>query len=56
MPYDLTNAVVGIRTAVESGEISEERIDESVRKILSKKFDMGVIAVESGETTTETVQ
>ena len=37
MPADLKLAVDGIRKAVESGEINEERINESVRKILEVK-------------------
>ncbi|MGN0593199.1 MAG: glycoside hydrolase family 3 N-terminal domain-containing protein [Ruminococcus sp.] len=56
MPYDLSNAFYGVRTAVEEERISEERIDESVRKILNKKYELGVIAIESNETSTETVQ
>ena len=54
MPYDLTNAFLGVKSAVEEGEITEKRIDESVRKILTQKYDLGVIAVESDETTTQT--
>lgn len=54
MPYDLTNAFFGVKSAVEEGEITEERIDESVRKILTKKYDLGAIAVEPKETTTQT--
>lgn len=56
MPYDLSNAVIGVRDAIETGEITEERINESVRKILSKKYELGVLAVEVEETTTETIQ
>ena len=37
MPADLKLAVDGIRKAVESGEINEERINESVRKIIEVK-------------------
>lgn len=37
MPADLKLAINGITKAVESGEITEERINESVRKILEVK-------------------
>ena len=37
MPPDLDSAVGAIEAAVKNGEISEERIDESVKKILAKK-------------------
>ena len=36
-PKDLREAVAGIEDAVENGIISEERIDESVRRILKVK-------------------
>ncbi|MBQ8688425.1 MAG: hypothetical protein IJ512_07770 [Ruminococcus sp.] len=52
MPYDLSNAVTSVRNAIEAGDITEERINESVRKILLKKCAMGIIAVEIEETTT----
>ena len=38
MPTDLDRAFNGILTAVQDGEISEERIDESVRRILMLKL------------------
>lgn len=38
MPTDLDRAFNGILTAVQSGEISEDRIDESVRRILILKL------------------
>lgn len=37
MPNDLQAAYEGIMKAYEDGQLNEERIDESVRKILSKK-------------------
>ena len=43
MPYDIADAVSGLETAVESGRISAERIDESVLKILEKKEESGLI-------------
>jgi beta-N-acetylhexosaminidase len=39
MPDDLESAVEGIRSAVDSGELSEERIDESVLRILTVKAE-----------------
>lgn len=44
MPNDLSAAVDGIEQAVGSGRISEERIDESVLKILEKKEQMGLLS------------
>ncbi len=54
MPYDLNNAVSGVRNAVADGEITEERLNESVRKILTKKYEMGIIDIVIKETTTST--
>lgn len=51
MPYDLENAVDGILNAVSSGDITEERINESVRKILTQKHSMGLISLNSNEMT-----
>lgn len=38
MPEDFRLAVQGVRDAVQNGEISEERIDESVRRIIKVKL------------------
>lgn len=43
MSPDTAEAVSGIIAAVESGEIDEERIDESVRRILRVKIEKGII-------------
>lgn len=43
MPYDLRIAVDGVEKAVKSGKIKEERIDESVVRILEKKQEMGLL-------------
>lgn len=43
MPNSLEEAVEGLISAVNSGRIDFERIDESVMKILQKKFDMGIL-------------
>lgn len=40
MPYDFESARDGILKAVQSGTVSEERIDESVRRILRVKMGM----------------
>ena len=40
MPADFNVAYQGVLAAVQSGEISEERIDESVEKILKTKIGM----------------
>lgn len=44
IPHDLGEAYQGILDAVKSGTLSEERIDESVYRILSAKLRWGVIA------------
>lgn len=43
MPEDLSAAVSGLENAVKSGEISEDRIDESVMRILRVKRNRGLI-------------
>ena len=42
MPVSLTDAESAIKAALSSGELSEERIDLSVRRILMKKFASGL--------------
>ena len=42
MPPDLAVAVAGVRDAVAAGEITEERLDESVRRILAQKAKRGL--------------
>lgn len=42
-PDDVETAVSAVCGAVESGDISEERIDESVRRILSLKVKKGLV-------------
>ncbi|MDE5582768.1 MAG: glycoside hydrolase family 3 protein [Ruminococcus sp.] len=42
MPDDLVSAVGAVCSAVENGDISEERIDESVTRILNRKFEIGL--------------
>lgn len=43
MPSDIASAVNAIEGAVLSGTISEERINDSVLRILAKKYEMGLI-------------
>ena len=42
-PTDIDTAVDSIVQAVESGDITEDRIDESVRRILSLKAEKGLL-------------
>jgi beta-N-acetylhexosaminidase len=43
MPQDLESSVSSVVSAVNSGEISEERIDESVTRILNQKEELGLL-------------
>ena len=43
MPADAPAAMEGLYEAVQNGQISQERIDESVRRILACKLEMGLI-------------
>ena len=43
MPEDLDAAVAGLLEAIGSGELTEERIDESVLRILETKLRAGII-------------
>ncbi len=42
MPADLQAAVAGVKAAVKAGTISEERIEESVLRILEAKIEAGI--------------
>lgn len=44
MPEDLDAAVEGVMAALEAGELTEQRIDESVTRILSLKLEQGIIS------------
>ncbi|WHH58765.1 beta-N-acetylhexosaminidase [Petroclostridium sp. X23] len=48
MPQDLENTFPYILDQVKNGEISEQRIDSSVEKILSLKIKRGIISNETG--------
>ena len=43
MPADYRAAVEDVIQAVKDGDISQERIDESVMRILEKKYELGLI-------------
>ncbi len=43
MPEDMEAAVGGILSALEDGDITEERINESVLRILAAKLEAGII-------------
>nr|WP_245975466.1 glycoside hydrolase family 3 protein [Oceanobacillus chungangensis] len=47
MPVGLEEVVNGLLDAVEKGEITENRIEESVRRILTLKINRGVIKTEN---------
>src|SRR6185436_14378624 len=41
-PTDADAAVRGLQAAVQSGRITEQRLDVSVRKVLAAKYDLGL--------------
>lgn len=43
MPPSMTEAVSGVKAAVASGELTEERINQSVRRILTQKAKRGIL-------------
>ena len=43
MPADLMEAMAGVKKAVEEGRLHEERIHASLERILSLKYDMGLL-------------
>lgn len=49
MPADLEEAVNGVLEAVESGDLTQQRIDESVLRILSIKLEQGIISLAQPE-------
>lgn len=42
-PSDADATVRGVREAVQSGRLTEQRIEESARRILAAKFDLGLV-------------
>lgn len=49
MPANLEEACQGLLEAVSSGEITEERLEESVRRILEVKYEAGLLEEQIGE-------
>ena len=47
MPENIKSSIDTIYNAVNDGKISIERIDESVKRILSLKYKMGLLDKES---------
>ena len=43
MPADLEQAVQGVLAALADGSLSQERIDESVTRVLAMKYEYGLI-------------
>ena len=44
-PRDVASMIEGIKLAVDSGAISQQRIDDSVRRILMLKYEMGLLTI-----------
>ncbi|HEX9134182.1 MAG TPA: glycoside hydrolase family 3 N-terminal domain-containing protein, partial [Ktedonobacteraceae bacterium] len=44
-PADVASMIVGIKQAIASGEISQQRIDDSVSRILMLKYQMGLLPI-----------
>jgi len=44
-PRDVASMIEGIKQAVTTGAISTQRIDDSVRRILTMKFQMGLLSI-----------
>jgi beta-N-acetylhexosaminidase len=42
-PADTDAAIRGVRNAVKSGRLTEKRIEQSVRKVLAAKYDLGLV-------------
>jgi beta-N-acetylhexosaminidase len=42
-PADIDAAFRGVRDAVKSGRITEQRVEESARKVLAAKYDLGLL-------------
>ena len=44
-PSDLASMIQGIKQAMNDGQISQQRIDDSVRRILLMKYSMGLLSI-----------
>ncbi|PLR96856.1 beta-N-acetylhexosaminidase [Bacillus sp. T33-2] len=56
MPVGLKEVAEGLFTAVENGEITEERIDASVKRILTLKLNRGIVKQETEKSIDQKVQ
>lgn len=55
VPYDATRFIAAVKTAVESGAIPMERIDDAVRRILYVKFALGLFERPYADPTLQTL-
>ncbi|GAC1567487.1 MAG: hypothetical protein NVS3B14_13690 [Ktedonobacteraceae bacterium] len=46
-PQDVASMIEGIKQAIGTGAISMQRIDDSVRRILTMKYELGLLAIPS---------
>ena len=44
VPYDYKRFITTLNKAIANGDVSQERIDEAVRRILRVKFEMGLFS------------
>jgi beta-N-acetylhexosaminidase len=44
-PSDVATMIKGIKDAINAGSISQQRIDDSVRRILMMKYAMGLLPI-----------
>ena len=44
-PKGVGSMIAGIKQAMTAGEISQQRIDDSVRRILMLKYEMGLLHI-----------
>ena len=44
-PSEVANMIEGLKQAVNAGNIRQQRIDDSVRRILMLKYEMGLLSI-----------
>src|SRR5258708_20291518 len=49
-PAGVATMIEGIKQAIASGTISQQRIDDSVRRILMLKYQMGLLTIPASQT------